>query len=85
MEDIDGTETYNPELRRLADILIRKSFLVFNGEKTKLKLKTYLSSGLDIGLRDAILKIGRLSENFSIMKTFSSQDEFDKFIEKTTP
>lgn len=48
-------------------------------------MKTYLSSGLDIGLRDAILKIGRLSESFSIMKTFSSQDDFKEFIEKTTP
>jgi len=36
------------------------------------------------GLRDAILKIGRISPDFSIFKTFSDQEAFDEMIKRST-
>jgi len=77
-EDQDGLETTNPDLRRLSTILLNKTYLEQNADGTELVLQSYLSRSMDnSGLRDAILKIGRLSPNFSVFKTFADQEAFN--------
>lgn len=86
LEDEDGLETYNPALRRLSDMLVKKTYLQLKTDGTELELQSYLSRSLsNSGLRDAILKIGRLSPNFSVFKIFQSQDDFGQIVEKSTP
>ena len=86
LEDQDGLETYNPVLRRLSDMLVKKTYLQLKNDGTQLELQSYLSRSLtNSGLRDAILKIGRLSPNFSVFKIFQGQDDFGQLIEKSTP
>jgi len=77
-EDQDGLETTNPDLRRLSTILLNKTYLEQNADGTELVLQSYLSRSMDnSGLRDAILKIGQLSPNFSVFKTFADQEAFN--------
>ena len=78
LEDNDGLETTNPDLRRLSTILLSKTYLEKNDDGTELELQSYLTRIMNnSGLRDAILKIGRLSPNFSVFKNFSNQEAFD--------
>ena len=72
-------------MRRLSDILLKKTYLQENDDGTALEMHSYLSKTSDSGTRDGILKIGRLSQNFSVFKTFSSQDDFEKMIAIETP
>jgi len=69
----------------LSYILVKKTYLKENEEGTALEMQSYLSKEEDSGKRDGMLKIGRLSQGFSVFKTFSSQDDFFEMIETSTP
>lgn len=85
LEDTDGSEMQHPDLRRLCDILTRKTITeVKDGESVA--IHSYLSMNLEnTSLRDAILKIGCISPDFSILDFFSDQEDFQKMIKSATP
>ena len=84
-EDIDGSAVQHPDLRRLCDILTRKT-ITEECEGESVSIYSYLSLHFaNTGLRDAILKIGRFSHDFSILNSFSCQEDFQKLIKSGTP
>jgi len=84
-EDIDETPTYHPDLRRLACVLLAKTHCV-ETDAQQLKLTSLLTHNLqNSGVRDALVKIGRFSEYFSLLKALSSQEDFRVLVENNTP
>jgi len=86
LKDIDGSEVQHPDLRRLHDILTRKTILTQEKDGQPVSIHSFLSMNLDqTSLRDAILKIGRFSPDFSILNLFSSQEDFATMMKSGTP
>ena len=42
LEDTDGTETYHPDLRRLGDILMRKTYFKLSEAQTEINVSCFL-------------------------------------------
>lgn len=80
-EDIDRSNVENRNLRRLATLLMLKSYVSIDAE-CNVQLKSIVIENLEItSKRDTLLKIGRHSPSYSIFSDISDQSQFQKILD----
>ena len=75
-EDIDRCNVENRNLRRLATLLMLKTYASIDAD-CNVQLKSIVIENIEItSKRDTLLKIGRHSRSFSIFEDISDQSQF---------
>ena len=91
VEDEYGRQAHNPDLRRLSCILLKNSIVVQRTVEETNKLEMNLRSALvhsledQIQARDLLLKIGNISDDFSVFRGLCSQSDLEKMLQNCTP